>query len=77
MHGELLMKIYTAAEVVALRKKLRLNQSEFWGRFGITQSAGSRYESGREIPLPMQVLLNVAFRQASVSEKLVQQLRQN
>lgn len=71
------IKHYSAAEVVALRKKLRLNQSEFWGRFGVTQSGGSRYESGRDIPLPMQVLLNVAFRQASVSEKLVQQLRQN
>lgn len=69
------IKHYTAAEVVELRKKLRLNQSEFWGRFGVTQSGGSRYESGREIPLPVQILLNVAFRQGSVSEKLVQQLR--
>ena len=55
------IKIYTGAEVRELRRKLSLNQSEFWTPFQATQSAGSRYESGREIPGPIQVLLNIAF----------------
>ena len=33
------------------------NQSEFWGRFGVTQSGGSRYENGRDVPEPTQLLL--------------------
>lgn len=55
------LKIYTGEEVRALRQKLGLNQSEFWAPFQTTQSGGSRYESGREIPDPVQVLLNIAF----------------
>lgn len=55
------LKIYTGAEVRELRRKLHLNQSEFWATFQTTQSGGSRYESGREIPDPVQVLLNIAF----------------
>lgn len=38
------MKPYTK-----IRVDLGLNQSEFWSRVGITQSGGSRYETGREI----------------------------
>jgi transcriptional regulator with XRE-family HTH domain len=36
------------------------NQSEFWSRFGVTQSGGSRYESGRALPKAVAVLL-IAF----------------
>ena len=32
------------------RKKEGLNQKDFWARYGVTQSGGSRYESGRNIP---------------------------
>lgn len=39
------------------RKKVGMNQSEFWQRFGITQSGGSRYESGRNIPTPSAMLM--------------------
>jgi hypothetical protein len=35
------------------------NQSEFWERFGITQSGGSRYESGRNIPAPVKLLIGL------------------
>jgi len=55
------LKLYTGSEVRELRQKLRLNQAEFWAHFHTTQSGGSRYESGREIPRPVQVLLNIAF----------------
>ena len=33
------------------------NQSDFWRRFGTTQSAGSRYETSRAMPRPVQLLL--------------------
>jgi predicted transcriptional regulator len=33
-----------------IRQKLDLNQQEFWSKVGVTQSGGSRYESGREMP---------------------------
>ena len=33
-----------------IRKKLGLNQMDFWSRIGVTQSGGSRYESGRNMP---------------------------
>ena len=43
----------------AVRKQLGLNQHEFWSRIGVTQSGGSRYESGRNMPKPVQELLRV------------------
>jgi transcriptional regulator with XRE-family HTH domain len=36
---------------------LDVNQSAFWRRIGITQSGGSRYETGRNVPKPVQLLL--------------------
>lgn len=39
------------------RKKKGLNQLDFWKRYGVTQSGGSRYESGRNIPKPLAILL--------------------
>lgn len=39
------------------RKKQGLNQNDFWKRFGVTQSGGSRYEAGRNIPNPVKLLL--------------------
>jgi transcriptional regulator with XRE-family HTH domain len=42
-----------------IRHRLGLNQQEFWGRIGVTQSGGSRYESGRAMPKPVQELLRL------------------
>jgi DNA-binding transcriptional regulator YiaG len=42
-----------------IRLKLGMNQQEFWGRIGVTQSGGSRYESGRNMPKPVRELLRV------------------
>ncbi len=39
------------------RKKQGINQAEFWRQYGVTQSGGSRYESGRNIPKPLSILL--------------------
>ena len=45
------------SNVRELRLSLGLNQSAFWSRFGVTQSGGSRYESGREMPAPLKLLV--------------------
>lgn len=45
--------------LVALRKQAGENQEIFWRRFGVTQSGGSRYESGRNIPTPIALLVAV------------------
>src|SRR5512132_2251021 len=42
-----------------IRRKLRMNQQEFWSRIGVTQSGGSRYESGRTMPKPVRELLRL------------------
>lgn len=42
-----------------IRRKLGLNQREFWGKIGVTQSGGSRYESGRSMPRPVRELLRL------------------
>lgn len=66
---------YTGDEVVALRKKLKMNQSEFWRPLGVTQSGGSRYESGRKIPRPVQRLLAIAYGTPKQSACAVEALR--
>lgn len=42
-----------------IRLKLGLNQQEFWTKVGVTQSGGSRYESGRSMPRPVRELLRL------------------
>lgn len=44
-----------------LRKRLGLSQTEFWTKIGVTQSAGSRYEAGREMPAPTKTLVALMF----------------
>jgi hypothetical protein len=43
------------------RKKIRETQDLFWARFGVTQSRGSRFEKGAEIPAPVLILLGLYF----------------
>jgi len=42
-----------------IRQRLGMNQEEFWTRIGVTQSGGSRYESGRAMPRPVRELLRL------------------
>jgi len=44
-----------------LRESLGLNQSDFWARVEVTQSGGSRYESGRAMPRPVRRLLGLVY----------------
>ncbi len=39
------------------RRTQGMNQSAFWSRYGVTQSGGSRYESGRSLPTPVAILV--------------------
>lgn len=45
--------------VIAFRKSKKESQRRFWARFGVTQSRGSRFESGAEIPPPVSLLLGL------------------
>lgn len=47
------------SDPVAMRKARGENQSDFWRRFGVTQSGGSRYESGRDLPTPVAILMTL------------------
>ena len=45
-----------------VRTKMKMNQTEFLGRVGVTQSAGSRYESKiNEIPRAIAVLAKLIY----------------
>lgn len=57
------------------RKSVGLNQTEFWSRVGVTQSGGSRYESGRSVPKSVQILLTIAYGTPKQAEKAVNTLR--
>ena len=64
----------TGEAALAMRKKAGTNQSVFWSRVGIGQSAGSRYESGRNIPRPVQMLLRIAYGTAAQSVSQIRAL---
>jgi DNA-binding transcriptional regulator YiaG len=51
----------SALNVRRMREDSKLTQEDFWGRVGITQSGGSRYEHGRIIPEPVRILLSLAY----------------
>lgn len=55
-------------QIVSYRKALGENQNTFWRRFGVTQSGGSRYESGRTIPKPVRLLIAL-YASAKVSNE--------
>lgn len=51
-----------------VRRKENVNQKDFWKRYGVTQSGGSRYESGRNIPKPLAILLYL-HRSGKITDK--------
>jgi hypothetical protein len=42
-----------------LRYVMHENQTQFWRRFGVTQTQGSRFERGKSIPLPVLLLIRL------------------
>lgn len=59
MNSEQKPVIITAETLKDLRIKRRENQTKFWQRFGVTQSRGSRFELGKEIPSPVTILIKL------------------
>mgnify|MGYP001176412834 CR=1 FL=1 len=53
-------KVVERVDPREIRRKLGLNQQQFWSKIGVTQSGGSRYESGRNMPKPVRELLRLA-----------------
>jgi hypothetical protein len=46
-------------ELRKYRRSKHESQGLFWARFGVTQSRGSRFEKGAEIPKPVAILLEL------------------
>jgi hypothetical protein len=53
-------EIYNAF-IQAYRRRVKESQKVFWSRFGVTQSRGSRFELGANIPKPVMILLRLYF----------------
>jgi len=68
--------IESGKETKLLRSRLGMNQSEFWSRISVTQSGGSRYESGRSLPKPVRLLLHLAYAPEKPVTAMLRYLRQ-
>lgn len=49
----------TMLELRQVRVRKRESQEKFWGRFGVTQSSGSRFETGLGVPPPVAILVKL------------------
>lgn len=67
--------IESGKEAKLLRSKLGMNQSEFWRRISVTQSGGSRYESGRDLPKPVRILLHITYAPEKQAMAMLEHLR--
>lgn len=47
------------SELKRFRISKRESQEKFWARFGVTQSSGSRFETGLGIPAPVAILVKL------------------
>ena len=66
--------IFTSADAVQIRRKLGANQTEFWSPVGVSQSTASRYENGRDIPEPVQLLLALRYGGTPVKRKAMRHM---
>lgn len=57
-----------SSDALAMRRAAGKNQTQFWQRFGVTQSGASRYEAGRNLPRSVKMLVVLA--EGSKREKL-------
>lgn len=53
------LKVMLMQPPKAVRLELGLTQSDFWSPVGVSQSGGSRYESGRKLPAAISTLLHL------------------
>lgn len=75
MPQELKLHLQDAEAVRTKRRQLGMRQEKFWSPLGVTQSGGSRYENERDIPMPVQLLLEIAYGTEKQSAKVVDYLR--
>lgn len=68
-------KTLSVEQIKALRKSKNMNQGEFWSRLGVTQSGGSRYESGRKVPTSTMMLMQIAYGTEAQANVIVEALR--
>jgi predicted transcriptional regulator len=61
MNSQIFQAKMTGKEVRLWRKSLGLRQSDFWGRVFVSQSRGSRHESGERIPRTVECLLRLTY----------------
>ena len=69
------LKFISAEAIRDYRHEQGLTQTEFWNRIGVTQSGGSRYESGRAIPRPVQMLLQLTYGSKQDADVLLNRMR--
>jgi DNA-binding transcriptional regulator YiaG len=62
-------------DLKALRSALRINQTTFWKGLQATQSGGSRYESGRNIPASIRALVILVFGSEEHARQQLEALR--
>ncbi len=62
-------------DIPTFRRKHRLTQSDFWQHIGVSQSSGSRYEHGREIPLQIRMLLQIVYGTPKQANSMFEWLR--
>jgi hypothetical protein len=53
------LRTVPSSDLRQFRINKRESQEKFWGRFGVTQSSGSRFETGLSIPAPVALLLKL------------------
>lgn len=59
-----------------LRMARRESQTKFWRRFGVTQSRGSRFELGTDIPPSVAILIKL-YLEGTVSDGDLWRARRN
>ena len=62
------IKRITIDDPLTSRKQEGQNQRQYWGRVGVTQSGGSRFESGRNVPNPVRMLIALATGKATIEQ---------
>lgn len=65
----------TGRDALNLRRELKRNQTDFWGQLNISQSGGSRYESGRVMPEQVVLLLHLVYGTEKQAGDLLNYLR--
>lgn len=63
-----------AAWCIKHRATNGMTQTKFWSQYGISQSGGCRYERGRQIPLPVRMLIALETGMATMEDLITGRL---